>query len=217
MFNKKGKAAEAMISEQLKDVKECLVSFESFIRAACTTDVNFDTLDALAVSVGLKESTADDSLRSMIDALGEGIYLPSTREDLIDIATMCDKVANKCESAANMVVFQQFTIPTEYDESMIKIMEITHKQFDILESAVKTLFTKVDVLVKDHKILDDIRALESEVDAIEQSLYRKIFKRDMPLAERTQLASFIDLVSDISDITENIADKIQIMLISRKV
>lgn len=217
MFNKKGKAAEAMISEQLKDVKECLVSFESFIRAACTTDVNFDTLDALAASVGLKESTADDSLRSMIDALGEGIYLPSTREDLIDIATMCDKVANKCESAANMVVFQQFTIPTEYDESMIKIMEITHKQFDILESAVKTLFTKVDVLVKDHKILDDIRALESEVDAIEQGLYRKIFKRDMPLAERTQLASFIDLVSDISDITENIADKIQIMLISRKV
>lgn len=217
MFNKKGKAAEAMISEQLKDVKECLVSFESFIRAACTTDVNFDTLDALAVSVGLKESTADDSLRSMIDALGEGIYLPSTREDLIDIATMCDKVANKCESAANMVVFQQFTIPTEYDEAMVKIMEITHKQFDLLEGAIKVLFTKVDDLVKDHKVLDDIRALESEVDAIEQGLYRKIFKRDMPLAERTQLASFIDLVSDISDITENIADKIQIMLISRKV
>ena len=145
MFNKKGRAAEVMISEQLKDVKECLVSFESFIRAACTADVNFDTLEALAVSVGLKESTADDSLRSMIDALGDGIYLPSTRESLIDIATMCDKVANKCESAANMIVFQQFSIPTEYDEAMVEIMTITHKQFDILENAVKTLFSKVEI------------------------------------------------------------------------
>ena len=216
MFNKKDKAAEVMISEQLKDVKECLVSFESFIRAACTTDVNFDTLDALAVSVGLKESTADDSLRSMIDALGEGVYLPSTRESLIDIATMCDKVANKCESAANMIVFQQFTIPTEYNEAMVEIVALTHKQFDILENAVKTLFTKVDELVRDHKILDEIRALESEVDAIEQGLYRKIFKLDMGLAERTQLASFVDLVADLSDIIENIADKIQIMIISRK-
>lgn len=217
MFNKKGKAAEAMISEQLKDVKECLVSFESFIRAACTPDVNFETLDALAVSVGLKESTADDSLRSMIDALGEGIYLPSTREDLIDVATMCDKIANKCEAAANMIVFRQFTIPTEYDEDMVKIMATTHKQFDLLEGAIKTLFTKVDDLVKDHKVLDEIRALESEVDAIEQGLYRKIFKLDIGLAERTQLASFLELVSDPSDIIENIADKIQIMLISRKV
>ena len=217
MFNKKSKAAEAMISEQLKDVKECLVSFESFIRAACTPNVNFDTLDALAASVGLKESTADDPLRSMIDALGEGIYLPSTRESLIDIATMCDKIANKCESAANMIVFQQFTIPTEYDEAMVNIMEITHKQFDLLENAITTLFARVDELVKDHKILDEIRALESDVDAIEQALYRKIFKLDMGLAERTQLASFLDLVSDLSDIIENIADKIQIMIISRKV
>ena len=217
MFNKKSKAAEAMISEQLKDVKECLVSFESFIRAACTPNVNFDTLDALAASVGLKESTADDSLRSMIDALGEGIYLPSTRESLIDIATMCDKIANKCESAANMIVFQQFTIPTEYDDAMVNIMEITHKQFDLLENAITALFARVDELVKDHKILDEIRALESDVDAIEQALYRKIFKLDMGLAERTQLASFLDLVSDLSDIIENIADKIQIMIISRKV
>ena len=63
--------------------------------------------------------------------------------------------------------------------------------------------------------LDEIRALESEVDAIEQGLYRKIFKLDMGLAERTQLASFVDLVADLSDIIENIADKIQIMIISK--
>lgn len=207
---------QVMISEQIKDVKECLVSFEGFIRAACTPETVFETLDSLATVVAEKESIADDSLRAMIDSLGAGTYLPSTREDLIAIAAKCDSIANKCEGAANMLVFQRFSIPVEYKEKLVEIIAITHKQFDILEKTIEMLFSKFAEISKDHSILDDIRNLESEVDTIEQNMYRQIFRMDIGLAEKNQLAKFVEDVCDISDSIENIADKIQIMIIARK-
>ena len=98
----------------------------------------------------------------------------------------------------------------------MKIIAITREQFNVLKKSVLQLFMNFSDLLKDHKILDDIRAYESQVDAIEQSLYKKVFVLDMGLAERVQLAKMIEYLSDISDIIENIADKIQIMLITRK-
>lgn len=218
MFNKTKNTqnVQLMISEQIKDVKDCLVSFEAFIHAACTSGTVFETLDSLAAVVDEKESVADHSLRAMIDSLGSGYFLPSTKEDLIAIASKCDSIANKCESAANSLVFQNFTIPAEYKDKLVEIISITHKQFDILENTIAKLFSDFGELSKDHSILDVIRDLESEIDAIEKKMYREIFAMDLGLAEKNQIAKFVESICDISDTIENIADKIQIMIIARK-
>lgn len=218
MFNKTKNIqnVQLMISEQIEDVKDCLVSFESFIRAACTPGTVYETLDALAFAVDERESAADHSLRAMIDSLAKGTYLPSTREDIVSIASKCDSIANKCEGAANMLVFQRFTIPSEYKDKLVEIMSITHKQFGILEKAIAMLFSSFGELSKDYSILDDIRNLESDIDAIEKTMYRQIFNMDLGLAEKNQIASFVGNICDISDTIENIADKIQIMIMVRK-
>ena len=205
-----------MITDQIKDVETCLIHFESFLLAVTTKETAFETMQALSGSVGQSEAAADTSLRRMIDSLADASLLPSTREELIEIATSCDRIANKCEHAANMIVFQRFRFPDSYAEDIMKIIAITREQFNVLKKSVLQLFMNFSDLLKDHKILDDIRAYESQVDAIEQSLYKKVFVLDMGLAERTQLAKMIEYLSDISDIIENIADKIQIMLITRK-
>ena len=206
----------SLILEQIKDVEECLITFESFMRATTTEGTISETLNSLAGGVAEAENAADKSLRRMIDSLLTGSYLPSTKEDLISVATSCDKVANKCESVAKTVVYQSFTFPADYAESVMDIITITRKQFEILEESIGLLFTNLGALIKDHAILDDIRAEESKVDAIEEKLYRKIFASDMDLAHKNQFAHIVEGICDISDTIENIADKIQIMLIARK-
>ena len=128
----------------------------------------------------------------------------------------CDSIANKCEGAANMLVFQRFTLPSEYKDKLVEIMSITHKQFGILEKAIAMLFSSFGELSKDYSILDDIRNLESDIDSIEKNMYRQIFNMDLGLAEKNQIASFVGCICDISDTIENIADKIQIMIMVRK-
>lgn len=212
----KNNEVHTFVMEQIKDVEACLRSFENFIRAASSPATDAETLQLLCDDVCKKEDMADKSLRRMIDSLVGTSFLPSTREDLISIATSCDKVANKCEFIALTAVYQHFRFPEDHAKDLLQIITITHKQFDLLEESISLLFSKFGDLLKDHSILDQVRALETEVDVIEQQLYRDIFLMDMDLAHQMQLANYVESLCDLSDQIEDIADKIQIMLVTRK-
>ena len=212
----KNNEVHTFVMEQIKDVEACLRSFENFIRAASSPATDAETLQLLCDDVCKKEDMADKSLRRMIDSLVGTSFLPSTREDLISIATSCDKVANKCEFVALTAVYQHFRFPEDHAKDLLQIITITHKQFDLLEESISLLFSKFGDLLKDHSILDHVRALETEVDVIEQQLYRDIFLMDMDLAHQMQLANYVESLCDLSDQIEDIADKIQIMLVTRK-
>lgn len=216
MFTKKGTQVHKLVLEQIKDVQECLIHFEGFLRAACAGETSYETLSSLAQGVNKAEAAADESLRRMIDSLTSESFLPSTKEDIIAVATSCDAVANKCEALAQQIVFQQFRFPAEYSEQLLEILAIIHKQFETLEQSISQLFSQFGALLKDHSILDEIRNAEYQVDLIEQKLYPAVYANGMDLAHQMQLAKFIGNLCDISDIVEDIADKIQIMLVTRK-
>lgn len=213
---KKNSKISALIMEQLKDVEGCLINFENFMRAATTKGVANETLRALASGVQQMEGAADRSLSAMIESLAKVAFLPATREDLITLATSCDRIANKCEHTSMMMVRQHFVFPEKYNERIMEIMKNTRAEFELLEKSIDKLFSDLGGLLKDHSILHEIRDEESKVDVIEEDLYEEIFALDMPLAEKTQMATFVEWLCDLSDIIENIADTIQIMLITRK-
>lgn len=212
---KKGTQVHILISEQIKDVEECLINFEGFMRAATTPETVTETLRTLAAGVAKAENTADVSLRRMIDSLS-GQYLPSTRQDLIALATSCDRVANKCEHIAKSMVTRKVRFPKEYSNDLIEIISLTKQQFTLLEQSITLLFTQLGSFLKDHHILDEIRALESRVDVIEEKLYESIYSLDIDVAHQDRMAGMLEMICDSSDIIENIADQIQIMLITRK-
>ena len=216
LSKKNNKNLHDLIMDQIKDVETCLINFQGFMRAAATPETVNETLRSLSVGVAQMENEADLSLRRMIDSLQGSSFLPSTREDLINIATSCDRVANKCEHVSIMTVHQKFRFPQNITKDVCEIIDITCGQFEILKKSIDLLFGSFGELLKDHKILDDIRAEETRVDKIEQKLYSQIFECDMELAKQMQCAQFLEQICDISDIIENIADKIQIMLITRK-
>ena len=216
MFGKnRHNSTHHIIMEQIGDVEKCLHMLEEFVRAACSTE-DPETLRGLAGVVAAAEKAADNSLRRMIDSLVDSPYLPSTREELISIATSCDRIANKCETFSIRVVQQRVRIPCEFRDALLEIIGIIHQQFSLLKTAISRMFSQFKELLKDHTILDEIRACESQVDGVERDLYEKIYRLDLDLAHQMQLASFIEVLCDIPDTVEDIADKIQIMLVTRK-
>ncbi len=218
MFGAKNKnnPVHMLIMEQINDVENCLIQFESFVRASTSKDVSFETLKSLARGIDEAEDVADSSLRKMIDSLSGGPFLTSTRQELISIASGCDAVANRCESYATMSVVQKFCFPHEFAEDLLNIMAISRKQFDVLRNSISLLFSDFGKFLNDHSILDEIRKLETDVDKIEEKLYQKIFDMEITLAEKMQMADFLTKIAGVSDIIENLADKIQIMLVTRK-
>ena len=215
MFRRKSDV-HTLIMEQIKDVEKCIFEFEKFMEAATTPETIPETLVELVEGVKSAEDVADKSLRAMIDSLSDGAYLPSTREDLISIGTSCDKIANKCEYVAKTIVFQRFDFPEEFAQDVVDILSITKQQFEILEEAIGMLFQKMSALQKDTSILDNIRALETDVDHIEDKINTQIFQMNLALAEKMQVAHIVEHLCDLSDIIEDVTDKIHIMLIARK-
>lgn len=216
LFKKRGPDVHALIMAQIRDVENCMVVFEDFMTAAATTqEPGSETLRALCRKLDLAEDVADLSLRTMIDSLKRAPYLPSTKEDLISIATSCDKIANKCETVANRIVLRRIPCPAIYVDDILKIFAVTKKQFQMLEDCISMLFSRLNVLSSEPQHLDQIRALESEVDKLEHGIYEHLYASDRDLAEKQQIARVVELLCDVSDIIEDIADKIQIMLITR--
>ncbi len=215
LFTKKsGEGVDVMILDQIKDVESCLNEFTRFMEAAVNPETDADTLRTLATKVSRKEEAADVSLRKMIDSLSASL-LPATREELIKIATNCDEIANKCQHTALMMVFQNFRFPESYGKDLLKMMELMGKQMPLLMTAISRLFSDFGGLLKDHSILDEIRNLETDVDDIEEKLIERSYAADLGLAEKMQMAGFVDAVADVSDIIEDVADAIQISLIKR--
>lgn len=206
-----------LVMEQINDVEKCIMKFESFMRAFCATTADAEILRSLCDEVCEQESVADVSLRRMIDSFAGSSFLPSSRQEIIQIASTCDRVANKCEAFARMILLQKVKFPEGYEESLLQITSVIKVQFELLEEAISNLFDNFGAFLKDHSILDKIRDQESIVDDIEKYLYEKTYALDIGLAERMQLVNLIEHLCAITDLIENIADKIQIMLVTRKV
>ena len=151
----------------------------------------------------------------MIDSLG-GAFLPSSREELISIATSCDKIANKCEHTALMMCYQRFRFPQVYAQQLQDMLRVIREEYDLLKESISMLFSRFGDLLEDHSILDKIREEESRADAIEDRLHEQIFAMDLDLAHQMQMSHFVEDIGDLADMIENLADQIQIMLITRK-
>jgi len=216
LFSKNNSSkVHALIMEQLKDVEGCLIDFENFMHAALQPETTDEMLRALSSSVHQMENAADRSLRRMIDSLG-GAFLPSSREELISIATSCDKIANKCEHTALMMCYQRFRFPQVYAQQLQDMLRVIREEYDLLKESISMLFSRFGDLLEDHSILDRIREEESKADAIEDRLHEQIFAMDLDLAHQMQMSHFVEDIGDLADMIENLADQIQIMLITRK-
>lgn len=211
----KSTKVHALIMEQIKDVEGCLIDFENFMLASLNPETTDEMLRALSSSVHQMENAADRSLRRMIDSLG-GAFLPSSREELISIASSCDKIANKCQHTALMMCYQRFRFPQIYAQQLKELMKAIREEYDLLRESISRMFSKFGELLEDHSILDEIREQESKADAVEDKLHEQIFAMDLDLAHQMQMSHFLEEIGDLADMIENIADQIQIMLITRK-
>lgn len=216
LFSKNNSSkVHGLIMEQIKDVEGCLIDFENFMLAALKPETTDDMLRAMASSVHQMENAADRSLRRMIDSL-TGAFLPSSREELISIATSCDKIANKCQHTALMMCYQRFRFPVVYASELQAMLGVIRAEYDLLKESISLLFSRFGDLLEDHTILDRIREQESRADEIEDRLHEQIFAMDLDLAHQMQMSHFVENIGDLADMIENIADQIQIMLITRK-
>jgi len=140
--------------------------------------------------------------------------LPNFRGDLLGIIESLDKIANKAEAVADEIELQNLRIPAELFENFESLAKKSLETFQALKDAAKEMFE--DFESASQKITDTEK-FEHEADEIERETIRKIFSLDISLAEKIQLKKLVHRIADISDTSEDVSDRIQIILYKRKV
>lgn len=214
-ITRKNKDISKYFYDHQEDVALCFEKFEAFFEVLFKENATKEELESAKVCVENAEGAADRELRHVVDAMS-GSFLPSTRKTLIKLVQSTDEIANICEEVAQQIVLEKIVVPATLRSDLMKIIAITEAQLEILFKAIDKLLNDYKSMDKDRKILDDIRQEESRVDAIEAMLHARIFDLDLSLTEKIYYKDLLEKICDVSDVIEDVADQIQVLLVERE-
>lgn len=210
-FGKKEKEVEKLIIEHIELVKQTLSKFSSLVNDYLNRDKQFKEE---AHTIHTLERQADSVRRAVAMKLSEGAFLPIYREDYIVLLELVDMIANKVESASDLIVLTRPRIPDFLVNGIKQIVAATLECFGPLED-IYELFQKNldDVLATAAKV----EKQEQEVDRIQWDLIKAVFKSELSMGEKMLLKELIDNVAAISDRIENVSDRFEIMVVKRSI
>ena len=178
------------------------------------SEIDREKQKELAEEVRKLETTTDHIRRKAEHEMYTGAFLPNFRGDLLGTIEALDRIANKAEAVADEIDLQDLEIPEELLENFKGLIEKSLYTYRALKEAAKEMFEDFD---KAGKMIDETEKYEHETDEIERETIRKIYSLDIPLAEKMQLKELVHRIADISDTSEDVSDRIQIILYKRKV
>ncbi|OEU52210.1 MAG: hypothetical protein BA872_05360 [Desulfobacterales bacterium C00003060] len=220
MISEKEKEVKELIDEHVRKVGECLTCFKDCLEA------HFQGEEARAQSIQERcdhvETEADILRRKIGDYLYSGAFLPIERKDVYMMTESIDKIANKAETASDVVVYQRPEVGEDYEKTLREIVETMMEMFRIFQVAA-ALFGPDDALQEHDKLaiirekMNLVGVMESEIDKKEEALMKTIFHSALPLANKIQLERFLRRVTDISDVIEDAADRLYILVIRERI
>lgn len=153
----------------------------------------------------------NDALRREVESqLYVQMILPDMRSDILRILEGCDKIINKYESNLIDLSVERFHVPCELHEGVLKMLFFDLLCVSGLIQAVRSFFDGRSL----QGITDDIFKNEHIVDLISESLKEQVFSNSaLDLSQQLQLKDFLHKLEKISDIAEDVADRLMIMLV----
>ena len=160
-----------------------------------------------------KERMADDLRISIEKYVYSKLLIPENRGDVLSILENTDDVIDKMKHLLIEMTIEMPNIPDFAHDEFIELSETASACVDELIKAVRAFFYSVqDVPNYVHKVL----FFEKEADAIAERIKFKLYKSDISLAEKNHLKYFILGVEEISDLAQDVADRLTIYTIKRK-
>ena len=156
-----------------------------------------------------------DGLRQDIEAqLYVQTLIPESRGDVLEILEEMDSIID----FSKLIMFDFFIekpdIPDALHDRIKKLTEIAVNTTEALVQSTRSYFYDVNT-VKDH--LHKVSFFENESDNIAEKAKREVFDLDIKLSKKLHIKNFIVSIDTISDIAEDISNKISIAAIKRMV
>ena len=209
---RKEKEVRVLICQHLESVKDTVEKMKLCIDEYLAGDIK--NAKEHGFQTHLKEKEADTKRREIIEKLHKGAFLPVFREDLIRLVAHQDKIADRAESCCDFCLSQRPDVPQKLRAEYKELMSVSAKTMEPYSQAIENMFSNYDVVKKN---IWDVNSQEEKADTIEWHLTRDLFDSDIPLADKLHLRDLIFHIVCISDVIEDAADDLDVLMVKYQI
>ena len=210
-FGKKEKSIRESINSILNAISEILESVDQLFELVFNEEWN--RAKELVDFIRAKESEADRIRRNAETELYSGAFLPNMRGDLLGLIESIDRITNRAESLADMLFLQRVAIPVNIRKHLLEQFSKSKETFEMLKIACEGFFEDFDAI---RAQIIEVENKEHEEDAIERKLIERLFSSDIPLSNKLQLNELVRFIGDIADLSEDVSDRLEIIIMKRR-
>lgn len=206
------------LEEHINVVHKCSQGLIPFFKAVFAED--WPVAEKAQREISQLEKDADELKRELRVNLPGGIFMPIQRQDVLDLITQQDKIANKAKDISGRVVGRQLSIPSslqsqfmDYLKRCLDATKQAKKVINELDELLETGFKGRELrLVED--MIEELDKIEDDTDSLQIRLRKELLglEKDLNPVDVMFLYSIIEWVGALADISERVGSRLELML-----
>ncbi len=213
IFFKREREVRRLIQQYFETADSAVLEFDKAMRCYLEKG-DCEAFKAGDQRIHIAESRADDLRAEIEKTLYSRALLPESRGDILGLLEHFDKMPNLVETISFMCETQRIRIPDWFKPGFLELLDINMESYRLVRETVDRLFSDPRS-VADAVVPVDLK--ESESDLLERKLIRAVFDSDMDKADMIQLRDLIRRTSDLSDSAENMARRMELIALKKRI
>jgi len=213
-----GSSPVSPLQKHMSKVYSCASELIPLFNAVINED--WDEVTKRQQRISSLEQQADVLKKALRMNLPKGLFMPVSRQDLLEVLLMQDRIANQAKDIAGTIIGRHMTLPEIIQEDYIRFVtrcvaacKQARKAINELDELVETGFSGQEIqMVTD--MLTKLDAIESDTDNLQSAIRSEIFgiENDLPPIEVMFLYKIIEGTGEIADKSQGVGSRLQLML-----
>jgi predicted phosphate transport protein (TIGR00153 family) len=218
IFNMFGPSPIRPIEQHMRKAYNCAKQLSPFFDAVLQED--WGTAAVIKEKISTVEKEADRIKRDLRLHLPTGLFLPVARTDLLELLSAQDRIANKAEDIAGLILSRKMIIPPALSPIFIpflnRCLDAAHqacKAINELDELLETGFRGSEVKIVEQMIMK-LDEIEHDSDDMLAEVRHRIFdlEKDLPAIEVIFLYKLVQWIGDLADHAQTVGGRLQILI-----
>ena len=206
------------LQQHMEKVCECVDKLPSFFQAMAEQDLEQST--RIQKEISRLENEADTLKHKLRMNLPNSLFMPMPRDQILDIVTQQDKIANMAKDIAGIMLGREMTLPApisslfiDFVACAVKAVKQAQKAIDELDELVETGFRGEEVNLVTN-LIQELNQVEYEADKLEQKIRHALFaiEQEYPPIDMMFLYRIIDWTGELADIAQRVGSRLNLLL-----
>lgn len=218
ILNLFGRSPFAPLNSHMEKVATCVHKVTELFDVLQKRD--YPAVNEIAMRISELEHQADLTKNDIRNHLPKSLFLPIDRQQLLEILTIQDHIADRAEDAAVLLTLKKLEIPESVQKDFglflrknIESFQVVHKIMNELHDLLESSFGGIEA-EKVRTLVEEVAYRKHEADLLQ----RKLLQGLISIEDRISYSNFylwtkiFDAIADISNLSEKLANRMRMTL-----